>query len=564
MAEIFSARDSRTWDAVALKRCVASAPNAKLVHDMFLREARIARALSHPHIVTTHDLIVDDDGNPVLVMELLDGATAGSIAPRLRRNDDAVRLTIELAGAAAQALDYVHRSSDPDTGRAGLVHRDVSPDNLFVTVDGVVKLLDFGLAKQLDDMGLTREGVLKGKAAYLAPEQLAREIVLDGRADQYALATSIYWLLGNVLPFERDSMAATFEAIERAPVLPLSNLEPRVTTAMDTVIERALHRNPEQRYPSCGAFIDALRAAALVRPAMGGGRDRLAALVRATSDDRLPTLLISNPLAAMPIETDPQASVTQPDLIAPIRDSDSDDNGTRTEPLSTAGPKLLPRPGALVRPDRLWNTDVPLSRGAGDERRPWGAIVMVASVLAAAALFLLGRGGDDPQPSQPVARDTATDAVPGAVVDRVADPAGDRAGIVMEKPVRITRRVKLEAPSHIEWRVGGELIGSGAIEARVPDGVGEIEARDTQRGVGTMMSVDTVVDYASLPRARVKIRVRPWAEVFLGEQSLGMTPVPLLQMVRGSYRLRLVKDGVEQVHTIEVDDQPLDLRYRFD
>lgn len=538
MAEIFAARDSRTWNAVALKRCIATPANEQLVYDMFLREARIARSLKHPHIVTTHELIVDADDNPVLVMELLDGATAASIAPRLRRDPDAIAMTLELAGAAALALDYLHGCSDPDSRRAGLLHRDISPDNLFITIDGTVKLIDFGLAKQRHDSRLTRAGVLKGKAAYLAPEQLARGRDLDGRVDQYALATSVYFLLSNVLPFERDSMQATFEAIEAARAPALSRLDHRVSKAMDDVIKRALHKDPTLRYPSSGAFLDALRAAAPAstssRSALGP-RERLAALVQATIDDRLPTLPMTPALVVVArAATAPPVQVPAPEL------------------ASLSRPMLLPRPTAMTPRDLDDATALvaPLS----DDPPPWLAIVMVACALTGVAVFTLARAGDNH-----TAR--AASAVPSATTSMGNVAA--RAPLLMQEPLVITRRMQLIAPRHIEWRIAGELLGHGALEARLADGAVAIEAHDTQRGVTSLMPLAPVVNYASLPRSRVAIRVRPGAEVMLGEQHLGSTPLPDLLLVPGTYRLRLVKGGVEQLHAIEVADQPLELRYRF-
>ena len=125
------------------------------------------------------------------------------------------------------------------------------------------------------------------------------------------------------------------------------------------------------------------------------------------------------------------------------------------------------------------------------------------------------------------------------------------------------RRVKLLAPSHITWSANDVQLGAGSLEVEVPADTPTLSAHDGRRGVTSTLPTLDVVSYEALPRTRVRIFVRPWAEAAIGDEKLGVTPLPPLLLVPGSYTLRLVHGEQEQVHTIEVGAEPLDLRYRF-
>lgn len=604
MAEVFVGRDTRSGTPVALKRCLVKPATAQLALEMFEREARIARTLFHPHIVTTYELLDDVDGNPVLIMELLQGASVERVAPWLRRAPDRTWLIGEVLAGAARALDYVHDATDPDTGLAGLVHRDVSPDNLFVTRDGMVKLIDFGLAKQTDDARLTRVGLLKGKAAFLAPEQVAGNVIVDRRVDQYALATVAYWLFAGVCPFERDNVAATLDAIQRAPLVPLASRLPELPAAIDEVLARALHREREQRFPSCLAFVEALRAASPSPPTGAAALPRLAALARSAEQGRPPSVAVAPVESAAKSAASDAAPVLETELATdprqgrPVRTlpdgppPSSDIERTFVEPAPISA-EDHPGPSTSTESSPARVTDTPSGEETevvgprGDEERtlhtsavmttsarrlPWAAGAFVATlalVLGGVALQrALQRGPEQNAPDEPSADE------PGAIV---AEPLPDAPKPTAEPapptdampviPAAVTpptpRRMKLLAPPHIEWSTGTTLLGRGSLEVDAPAEGARLTALDTRRRVASTMGVADVVNYEDLPATRVRIFVRPWAEVTLGDEALGVTPLPALSLVHGTYRLRLLHEGEEQVHSIEVADTPLELRYRF-
>lgn len=596
MAEVFVGRDSRSGTPVALKRCIVKPATAQLAVEMFEREARIARVLFHPNIVTTYELIDDADGNPVLIMELLQGASVERLAPWLRRAPDRVWLTCEILAAAARALDYVHGAKDPDTGLTGLVHRDVSPDNLFVTRDGMVKLIDFGLAKHMGDGRLTRVGLLKGKAAFLAPEQVAGNVIVDKRVDQYALATVAWWMFAGSCPFERDNVAATLHAIQHAPVPPVSGRVAGLPAGIDEVLARALARDREQRFSSCGDFVDALRDAVPIGRQGTAPLPRLAALARSAELGRPPALQVvpadkpheelrsdepaastdprkSQRVRTLPDEqkvSDIERTLVEPAPIEPASSPDEQGSSTATETLARepAAPARRPEPARAEpepsaplpalehivtvedRPEGSFNTSLLDQPGLRPLR--WAALLALVVVLVLAALVArreLGRAG---------ARDAA---VPTEKVELKPPPMID---VPVPAPLPPTpRHVKLLAPPTIEWRLGDAVLGSGALDVDVAPDTASITARDTVRGVASTLPVADVLRYDALPKTRVRILVRPWAEVTLGDERLGVTPLEPLLLVPGSYSLRLQHESEEQVHTIEVAAEPLELRYRF-
>lgn len=221
---------------------------------MFLDEARLAARLSHPNIVQTNE--VGSEGHRTfMAMDYLDGRSLDRA--RKRSNSSAWNLTLPLhlriICDVLSGLDYAHRLVDFDGTPLHLVHRDVSPSNVFLTFDGQVKLLDFGIAKTTDSSQETRAGVLKGKLAYMAPEQARGERV-DARADIFAVGV----LLWEALTGRRLRNANNEYEILQSLVLTeqpvASSVNPDIPPELDEICARALVYDREGRYPSAAAF----------------------------------------------------------------------------------------------------------------------------------------------------------------------------------------------------------------------------------------------------------------------------------------------------------------------
>jgi serine/threonine-protein kinase len=244
MGEVYRARDEKLGRVIALKILPAElASNAEALR-RFEQEARAASALNHPNIVTIYE-IGWREGMAWIAMELVDGVDLRAIAakePLTMKN--ALRIAVKLADGLAAAHDR------------GIVHRDLKPDNVMVTAEGFVKILDFGLAKQIrsitsDDTTIphTSPGAVFGTVGYMSPEQaLGKE--MDYRSDQFSFGVLLYEMLTRVRPFDRNSKPETMTAIIREEPEPPSALNEMVAFDLDRIVSRCLSKNPRERYAS--------------------------------------------------------------------------------------------------------------------------------------------------------------------------------------------------------------------------------------------------------------------------------------------------------------------------
>ena len=256
MGEVYLAHDPRLQRAVAIKLLTGEAARDDATSGVarLLREARAAAALSHPNIVSVHD-VGEQDGVPYLVMEFVPGHSLRALTGRA---DISMAQRLAWLLDVASALAAAHRS--------GLVHRDVKPDNVVIRDDGVVKVLDFGIARRLSASApefatLTAQGAIVGTPAYMAPEQLRSED-LDGRADQFSFGVLAYELLTGVLPWSNPQAlpAILIAVLTEKPPAPSTRGE-RALEPIDPIIARAMEKKRDDRYPTMDALIEALRRA---------------------------------------------------------------------------------------------------------------------------------------------------------------------------------------------------------------------------------------------------------------------------------------------------------------
>ena len=250
MASVWRAHDDVLARTVAVKLLHDHLAADAAFRERFRREAIAAAKLTHPHVVSLYD--TGTDGERVyLVMEFVDGATLREVMRDLGQLEPGQAAAI--GERIARALEYAHER--------GLVHRDVKPANILIGDDGCVKVADFGIAKaeeHVDD--LTKTGMVLGTAAYVAPEQITGSAPVDGRADQYALGCMLYEALTGRQPFKGDTAVATAaKRLESGPT-PLRSLRPDIPRGLDSIIMRAMARDPEDRFVSAGALADALSA----------------------------------------------------------------------------------------------------------------------------------------------------------------------------------------------------------------------------------------------------------------------------------------------------------------
>jgi serine/threonine protein kinase len=241
MATVELAEDTELRRKVAVKRLSASLAGDGVLQKRFFREARLAAALSHPNLVAVYD-VGDEDGLPYIVMEYVEGETLAELTARTGplEPDRAVDLLVQ----ACAGLEHAHA--------AGLVHRDIKPQNLLVRGDGVVKIADFGIARTLQATQLTQVGTVLGTASYLAPEQAAGKPV-TAAADIYSLGAVAYQLLTGRTAYEFESLA-DLTVKQRKPPAPMKGAPPELERA----VLRALAFKPSNRPPSAAAFAEEL------------------------------------------------------------------------------------------------------------------------------------------------------------------------------------------------------------------------------------------------------------------------------------------------------------------
>ncbi|HYH94954.1 serine/threonine-protein kinase [Hyalangium sp.] len=227
--------------------------------DMLFAEARANARLTHPNVVQTFDVGVTE-GVAYILMEYVRGPDLKRLMNELRRKGLALPMehALRIVAETAAGLHYAHSYVDPAGNAHPVVHRDVSPHNILISLDGAVKLSDFGIAKvQGEDH--TQAGVLKGKISYISPEAAAGR-PLDARNDVFALGVVLFELLTGQLPFRRDHDAATLNAIVREPAPVPSQLKPSIPQDVSDLILRALVKDPARRTPSSAAVREEIEA----------------------------------------------------------------------------------------------------------------------------------------------------------------------------------------------------------------------------------------------------------------------------------------------------------------
>lgn len=229
---------------------------------MFLDEAWLAARVQHPNVVSTLD-VVADAGELYIVMEYVRGQSLGG----LRKDAKAQGLTVPVnlaVGIMAQVLAGLHAAHEA-TGEKGeplcMVHRDVSPQNILVGVDGLARITDFGIAKAVNRLHETREHAVKGKLSYMPPEQIIGDTPIDRRADVFAAGVVLWELIAGKPLYRGANAMEIVEAMMTSRPPALSSLRPEVPQALDAVMERALSRDPKDRFETAHAFLVALEDA---------------------------------------------------------------------------------------------------------------------------------------------------------------------------------------------------------------------------------------------------------------------------------------------------------------
>jgi serine/threonine-protein kinase len=356
MGEVRAAADETLGRRVAVKLLRADLAQEASARARFEAEARAAARLSHPNIVTVYDT-GEDDGQPFLVMELLPGRTFGD---EIAAGRVSVERAVEVTSAVLSALSAAHGE--------GILHRDVKPGNVLLTTEDVPKVADFGIAKTADAAATTATltGELLATPAYLAPERLAGEAASPA-SDLYAVGVLLYEALAGQTPYPARTPAALLRAISEGNAEPLPTRRDDVPPAVVDVVERAMARDPSERFPSADAMSAALERATTTHEEPSDP----SIVARATEP-----VTVDASGAALGAN-DGQTQVLAPPPVPPPR---------RTREARPERPRREPRPARA--PDR---PRAPRARRVG-----WWAIAVLVLVVAALGVAVaLIAGGDD-------------------------------------------------------------------------------------------------------------------------------------------------------------------------
>jgi len=258
MGAVYKARDPQIGRTVAIKVVLTANLNDSELDEYkqrFYREAQAAGQMSHPNIVTIHDIAEDAGGHPFLVMEFIEGTTLERLLfPGSERL--AFTHSLDIGTQVASALDYAHAR--------GVIHRDIKPANILITSDGRAKLTDFGIAK-LAGSQLTQVGQVMGTPAFMSPEQFTGAAV-DSRTDIFSLGAVLYWVLTGEKPFPGDTITAIiFKMLHSTPV-PARQLNPALPAEIEPILEKCLAKSPDERFQKAQELAAALDSMKNKRP----------------------------------------------------------------------------------------------------------------------------------------------------------------------------------------------------------------------------------------------------------------------------------------------------------
>ncbi len=339
MGEVWRAEGSSVAGVrrrLAIKRILPQFQHDPVLRERFIAEARITARLEHPHIVQLVHFA--DVPEPFLVLEYVDGISAAELLRRAALRECAlpVAAALFIVAEAADALDYAHRRTDDSQRPLGIVHRDVSPPNILLSFDGVVKVNDFGVARAADNIVRTQAGLSVGKIVYMAPEQ-ARGEPVDKRADVFSLGVVLWELLALEPLLPRNQPAAVvLDALNTCKFPAPSTRARGIPPVVDTIVREALARAPDARTPSAGRLATALRTA-LHDLVPGFDQRELARVIRTAAPDR----------ARLAATT--EASIADVDFAQHARVSPAPASASRLAPTPPVGsprisPQIVPMP----------------------------------------------------------------------------------------------------------------------------------------------------------------------------------------------------------------------------
>ena len=607
MAEVFLAKAAGPMGfekTLVLKRILPNLAADPQFVQMFLAEAKLAASLNHPNIAQIFDF-GQAEGAYFIAMEHVDGPNLRSVSRRSTERSIPlpVSLCAKIVSYACEALAYAHEFIDPRTAtHLSVIHRDVSPENILLSRNGAVKVVDFGIAKAAGQAQPSKSGILRGKLSYMPPEQIQGKEV-DHRADIFALGVVFYELMTGCKPFDARTDVTILQAILYEQMIPAVARRPDIPEPIARILQRALAKDPDARYPNCRHF-----QAELERFIVGTGEPvgayQLASLVAQ----------LSGSSTALSSATPPVGAASNP--------------GT-TPQKGTAGALPSPSPRPTAPPSTPATRATPTTRKASDPafkptlddvspsaitfsistitqkaegKQKWAGMAGLLGgvlILAAAGFALFHQGSEDP--SQPGSVDddraangresAAASPSPDAIASTSAQASQTAANEIpatagdlgpaerspgkpprRETGTRLASRTKgpkrsaavaadaskskdrplgmasfgVESVPPGQIFVNGKLVGSSPVRVKsLAAGQVRVEVLNSAAGfskeeVFTVDAGDNGTKRIVVESASLEFRVRPYATVFLDGKLLGQTPFPPVHVYEGKHSVRLV------------------------
>ncbi len=552
--------------------CFADEPS---LVDMFLQEGRIAAGLNHPNIAQTYDL--GQVGRTYyMAMEYVNGRDLRNIllANVKKKQLVPLNLVLRIAAETCEGLYHAHTWHTPDGQHAGIIHRDISPQNILVTFEGKVKIIDFGIAKAAQSASRTRSGVLKGKYAYMSPEQV-RGKQLDPRSDLFSLGVVLYEMLTARRLFKRDSELSTLDAVLESEVPSPKRFDVTVPKEVEDVLFKALARNPEDRFQDARQMQLALEEV-MISCKLPASSAHLAAYMDEIFHDslqyeqELEQMTNSNLMSMM--ERLPSASGPGPKM-------------ERTKPFAPG--MSIEEPEISEKRELTRNLLPSVSSGqihrGGKTTWHWAVIGLLAMILGVASWLLVKTlanpntrveivdAGKTTKEAEGLSIKTRQDAKvqqTQAHVDSSMDAGtklpktdekkteGDLAlGLnLSDKPDDNKAHGKTKRPSYGWVSIstapsatiykGGKILGVGSVKklklrpgrhkllAKLPNGAQKVFHVKVVAGKTASTSVKFV-------KGKLRIVVHPWADVWVDGKSAGQTPMGALELMEGPHKVQL-------------------------
>jgi serine/threonine-protein kinase len=472
MAEVFLAKAAGPMGfekTLVLKRILPDLAGDPVFVRMFLAEAKLAASLNHPNIAQIFDF-GQEQGAYFIAMEYVDGPNLRSLSRRSaeRSIPIPVSLCAKIISSACEALAYAHEFIDPGTATPlSVIHRDVSPENILLSRTGAVKMVDFGIAKAAGRAQPTESGILRGKISYMPPEQIQGKEI-DHRADIFALGVVFYELITGSKPFDARSDVTIVQAILYEQMIPAIARRPDIPEPIARMLQRALAKDPDGRYPTCRHFQVELEHF-IVSTGEPVGAYQLAALVSRLGGA---SMTIAAPPSVAPVAVGAPPAPGNELARAAVAGGSKPPDSSVQEPRTlaeAAARQPLPEKGPLAI----------LRRRGKYFRATVGGLLGAAMVIAAAGIMVLFR---TPAPSEPIVASPA---------DRLSPEGGDNG---TQQIAVAVGRIDFQVQPYATVFLDGKLLGQTPFPP-----VQVYEGKHSVRLVNADLKKEVTVEYVVKP-----------------------------------------------------------------